>query len=181
MSFSEWVLWGSFGYLQNVITPSTLHWVERSVMVIATTVLARPLININLATEEAVQIISQQGPEHSFSGSQPSFSQMASGHASGLAQARSCFPNIWKGPPCHGAKREQPHAHEHCCAGWLEFQGCYLNWFTGADRVTWHEDVLLDGGTAADVREGTKTRNFAGVCCCNSLCQCYWFGLCPCL
>lgn len=32
--------------------------VERSVMVIVTTVLARPLININIALQEAVQIIS---------------------------------------------------------------------------------------------------------------------------
>lgn len=102
---------------------------------------------------------------------------MASGHAPGLAQARSCFWSAWKGPPCLGAKREQPHAHGHCCAGWLEFQSYYLNRFTGADRVTWHEDLLLGGDTLAYVRECTQTGNFAGVYCCNSLCQCYliWF------
>lgn len=100
---------------------------------------------------------------------------MAPGHALGLAQARSCFRSFWKGSSCRGAKREQPHAHEHCCAGWLEFQSYYLNRFTGADRVTWHEDLLLDRDTAADVKP--KTRNFAGVCCYSSLCQCYlvWF------
>lgn len=102
---------------------------------------------------------------------------MASGHASSLAQARSCFPSFWKGLPCHGAKREQPHTHEHCWEAWLELQSYYLNRFTEADRVTWHEDLLLDGDTAADVREGTKTGNFAGLSCCSSLHQCYltWF------
>lgn len=50
----------------------------------------------------------------------------------------------------------------------------YLNRFTDAERVTRHGDVLLNGDTAMDVSEGRyKTGNFTGVCCCNSLCQCY--------
>lgn len=79
-------------------------------MLIVTRVLARPLININIATEEAVQIISQHGPEHSCSGSQPSFSQMASGHALGLAQARSCFPAFGRDHLVMGP-RESSHMH----------------------------------------------------------------------
>ena len=50
----------------------------------------------------------------------------------------------------------------------------YLNCFTDADRVTRHGDLFRAGDTATDVSEVRyKTGNFTGVCCCNSLCQCY--------
>ena len=50
----------------------------------------------------------------------------------------------------------------------------YLNHFTDADRVTGRGYLPLDGDTAVGVSEGRyKTGNFNGVCCCNSLFQCY--------
>lgn len=131
-------------------------------MVIVTTVLIRPLININIAIQQAVQLISQHGPKHSFSGSQLSFSQTVPGHS--LVTASERF----------GDKREERMHMSRAVPVGLRSRGYYLNHFTDADRVSRHEHLLLDGDTAIDRSKGRyKTGKPSGICCCNSLCRCY--------